>query len=58
MIIRFVLLSIVVAGFVLLARAILKRTRHLEERQFEDGLLLLENGAVRSALAMCRLRAS
>lgn len=42
MIIRFFLLSAVVAGFVLLAYAILGRTRHLERRPLEDGLLVLE----------------
>ena len=40
MIIRFFLFSLLVAGFVLVIRAIVAATRHLETRQIEEGLLI------------------
>ena len=43
MIIRFILLSLVVVSFALVAYAIVTRTRHLEKRQLEEGLRILED---------------
>jgi hypothetical protein len=42
MIIRILLFSVLVAGFALLVRVIVARTRHLEKRQLEAGLLGVE----------------
>lgn len=45
MMIRFFLFSLVVAGFALLARIIVTRTRHLEKRQLEANLSTFEREA-------------
>jgi hypothetical protein len=42
MIIRVLLFSVLVAGFLLLVRVIVARTRHLEKRQLEADLLGVE----------------
>ena len=55
MIVRFFLFSLIVGAFAWLARAIVERTRHLEKRQLESGLLVLENEGRTLALARRRI---
>jgi len=57
MIIRFVLLSLVVGGFALVAYAIVTRTRHLEKRQLEEDLRILEDEGRQLAPTKLRIKA-
>ena len=57
MIVRFIMLSLVVAGFALAAYAIVTRTRHLEKRQLEKDLRILENESGHLAPAKLRIKA-